>query len=610
MVFQSLHLEPLSRADQRLWTIGSEPPPPEDGDVLELCVRPDCHETFASLRSILRQLAPLAEPGLTSGLGKLEEYLREACPGEEAEGSVTHGRLLADGVAFAVMRRISRESVYTAPIIDLAARLLNAIPASLPHCREVRVQHVDRLDRPTLKILARAMILLSPGDRFRWHWHSASEPTGPSEDGEDTYVASRRLLLQKLVGLVEPALRRRNGAIPLERPVRRERRTAYETGSALVLQNYDACFLWCEDLLREGDSWSVAEGLRLKSLAAINVGFHEAASAGLERGEALLDQPGRRAHLRYLQGLLAAKRFYDLSHSDAHYARGLEILRSSTGAASEDLALEQAWLLNGLALNRAVLWRRDPERTEIFDEAFELERRAFDLVCTGHGAARNYLRFNLIANSAFLMEMKRDYKTSIDVFAKAFDCTPLAAGSVKESLRKTLVYRMGVLHFRDGDLESSDRLLRQIAGEGSEAEQWALEERILRALGCVALERHAPEDAREAFARGLRLCREARSAEGTREHARGLIRALCLAGKGREAERVYEEITAEERVSLTPGGKPAGTSPSQEVRPSPPSPKLPAYFPEIDLEEIPAMDLNRFLADALSRDQGTACWRS
>jgi hypothetical protein len=46
--------------------------------------------------------------------------------------------------------------------------------------------------------------------------------------------------------------------------------------------------------------------------------------------------------------------------------------------------------------------------------------------------------------------------------------------------------------------------------------------------------------------------------------------------------------------------------PLDEVAPLPPSPKLPPYFPEIDLEGIPTIDLNRYLGTAAPSEASQA----
>ena len=200
----TLHLRPLSHDAQRLWQIGGAVPDVRepDGDKYVLTVRPDFHENFASLRAILNQLAPHARPEHHADLARLDTYLREAAPDFGDNAADTHGRFLADSVTLAIMRRISRESVYTSRVIETGARVMNAILSTSVACPRVCVPCVDRLDRPTLKVLARAMLLLDKGDRFSWVWQLSTDPTIDTDDAaRDRYVTSRTDMLRKLVGI-------------------------------------------------------------------------------------------------------------------------------------------------------------------------------------------------------------------------------------------------------------------------------------------------------------------------------------------------------------------------------------------------------------------------
>ncbi len=553
------------------------------------------------------QLAGFARPEQRRQLDKLEDYLREACPGPSSDQAGSHGRLLTDSVTFAIMRRISRESFYTARVIDLSARLMNEILGRIPGCTRVHVEDVDRLDRPTLKALARAVLLVEQKHGFSWVWHSMSDPlASPAGSGEGLFLASRKQLLRQLAEILSPTLCREAEPIPLSVGHGCSPAAIDQVSAALVLQNYDACFLWLEPLLQSCGGPELAEGLRLLSLATVNIGRIREALEQLSLAEEKTDRGGRRAHLCYLQGLIEAKRGYDLAASTSHYQRGLAAL--GQGGAGEDLPLEQGWLLNGLALNEAILWRRNAAAVDHFHRAFSLERDAFGLVAEGKDPARTYLRFNLLANTTFLLEIQGNYPLAIDTFKKVFELELEDASEKRERWRSTVGYRIGVLHFRAGALEEAHRCLCDAAEQDSYTESWATQERILRARGLVELDLGSPEQAAGTFSQGLQICREARSAEGAREHGRGLLATLLANGKMREARDLAGCLASEEGVDLVSEGELDRARTGAALRPRPPSPKLPAYFPEIDLEGIPCTDLNRFLGKAQDRDQ-VVPWR-
>lgn len=586
-----LHLRPRSLASQRVWTTGSwdEHPLPESD--LRLQTLPDDHRSFASLRAILEQLEAFVVPEERATTARLRQYMRDACPEEDPSA---HGRMLADSVTFAIMRRVSRESVYTARLIDHGARTLNGLLARVAAGGRVHVPALDRIDRPTIKVLARAMLILEPTQRFAWAWHTSFDPlddaTAPGQP--HLYHVSRRNLLRQLVAMLQPTMVRLPNGEDLCAPTTLAPASPSAISAALVVQNYDACLLLCDALEWSGTDGEVGEALRLRALAALNVGEIEAAVDSLARSEAVARSGGRRAHLAYLQGLIAAKRSYDLGSSRNHYERGLAAAQGAPSVEDEDLPLERAWLLNGLALNDAILWRRDQQESAWFDDAFSLVQQAFDLVREGPTPARMYLRFNLIANAAFLLEMRGEYQHALNIFGKAFELDVPGAAVQEHRWRSNINYRIGALHRRAGDLEAACTCLREAAKHDLATDTWATHERILRALGVVHLQRGAHGEAAEAFAAGLAACRRARSREGTLVHARGLAAALGRAGRKPEAGAVVEELSAEEGLTVDLG---TDTDPVHGDRGTRLAPKLPAYIPEIDLEGIPAIDLNQFL---------------
>jgi tetratricopeptide (TPR) repeat protein len=609
-----LHLPARSHGTQRIWYVGDLI---ESSDVKSsetyLNVCPDRHESFASFRSILNQLTPYAGTEQLVELAKIEAYLLEACPHLAGGSQDSHGSFMANSVTLAIIRRISRESAYTSVVIDLGAKIINKILSKLPNCKYVYVKDVDRLDRPTLKVLARAMLLLKPEDGFSWIWHSTSDPTATfTEDFDDLFISSRSFLLKQFVAILSPEIVYHCGVKPLKRPeVTSEQRSLYGISTALVLQNYDACFLWTDILLQSNDDLEVIEALRLKALAAINVGKRIEALALLHSAEEMVKSPGRRAHLCYLQGLIEGKRSYDLSASTAHYQRGLTILQDCFSP-DEDLPLERGWLLNGLAMNEAIQWRRNSKEMIRHTKAVKLLREAFSSIYEDKTPNRAYLKYNLFANSTFLMEMLGKYDLAIDIFSKTFGYIAESATSQtnRADRQAVLNYRIGLLCYRAGHLDEADRLLGEVANQNTNPERWPDYERILRALGIIALEREDFSKALTFFSKGLEICRDSRSAEGTREHGRGLVATMLLEGKKQQAFDLYEMLHTEESLTLFPKEKLITDELNRDLRPSPPSPKLPAYIPEIDLEDIPTIDLNRFLGKTPSRDYSQpVLWR-
>lgn len=604
-----IHLLPRSHAWQRLWYVGCGAiDTRSERDTLHLNVCQDDHRSFASIVSILAQLQ--CHVGKSNGLAcKVTELLDGAGSVRVASQLGSHAQLMTDPVTYALMRRISRESVYTARTIDAAAKLINELIGERGDVKTVLVDNVDRLDRLSLKILARAMLLLRPEHGFAWAWRSASDPMDALDvscDG-DFYLVSRHAFLQKLLGVISPTLRRSSGVTNLARPSECEGGVEEsDISTALVMQNYDACFLWCTGGLSPP---SVPEGHRLIGLALTNIDQYDEALGAWRTAECLTTDRGRRAHLCYLQGLLEAKRRYDLTGSDMHYLRGLdEVSRIHDDETISDLNLEHAWLLNGLALNQALLWRRTKD-TIHFHRAFDMERQAFDLVRDGTEPARLYLRFNLLANLSFLLEISGRYDVAIQTLNRAFDME-LGSGDSAYRMRSTLGYRIGVLYSRVGHLDRALECLDRAAEQDHYIELWSTHERILRAIGSVALQRRDIGRAEIAFQQGLDICRAERSAEGTWEHGRGLATTLLLQGARDKALDVIETLLNEEGLQLMSASACRDNVLPDTLQPSPPSPKLPAYIAEIDLEGIPRVDLNRFLGGAMPANAFAEPWKN
>lgn len=577
-----LHLPPQSDARARIWVIGEEAAAPG----IDLRISDDCCEPFGSILALIDDLERLADWRSRPELRSARRRILEARPNSGSEsGSPRLMRLMADSVSLAVLRRISRESVYTAEVIDTVALTINTVLRNVAENRPVRVFWVDRVDRPSLKVLTRAMLLLKPADGFRWVWLLACDPfDSVDQEGFDS-DAARRQLLRRLWGVLSPIVVR--GRAPQTLPGRPDRaRSAYELSLALVLQDYESCLTWCRE--RASSDVDDAESLRLEAIAAVNLGYYDQALDALRCSEGLGVAPARRAHLCYLQGLIKAKREYDLEASDSLYRRGMEHVKTG-GLSEHDLSLERAWLHNGLALNHAVRWRGSGRQSEMV-RAFEHVRSAFDLVRSGHDSGRVYLRFNLLANMAFLMEMSNQYDAAISALRDAFDIDTGDSPQQSSRRQQTLSYRVGMLQLRGGELAEARRSF--VSAESAADQPWFMRERVLRGAGSVDVARGELLFAADRFAEGLELSLGGRSRDGARWHGLALARTLNDFRDRQRADEVIEQLREDEGIDDLVGEFPPASS------------KLPAYVPEIDLENIPWIDMNRYLVDADRGDGG------
>ncbi len=581
-----LFLRPLSSQSQRAWVVSGREVA-SSPRVLVLTGNLNSNQPLGAVRLFLDEIRRYATPEDSSNLARLDEYIQHIIPNGPAGRN--HGDLLAQSVAFAVLRRISRESAITSRLIDLSARTLNRIISRIPECDTVLVSEADALDRMSLKVVARAMLLLTKDDGFAWRVHSRIEPAisnSGSSSPYPLYETCRRAFLKHIIEITGGRTELLGQPSPFTSPSCPTEVSLYRATTALVLQNYDECILCCESLLSGLPSGTPDEAYRLLALASINVGDINAARWALETAEHIATSTARRAHLAYLQGLIAAKRAYNLDESNRHYLRALSLLDDQPDRNGEgDLPLEEAWLFNGLALNEAILAQRHgARRPHHLRAAFSYEQRAFGLVRDGDSPARAYLRFNLLANSAFLLEMDGAHTDAIKVLERAFNEETTGSDYESRDAACTLQYRSGVLYYRSGDKHKALTLLRNAAAFDPFPENWASRQQILFAEGVVALESGLLQDSLEAFSEGLALCKSARSAAGFHDHLNGTLRTLTLMGRSSEHDLLVDQVEHEEGILFS--SSPLLTLP----------PKLPAYVPDVDLEDMPAIDLNRYLS--------------
>lgn len=486
---------------------------------------PSGQDTFAGLRAwLIRLEGECIGKRTASEFQRLRLELDYVSPKSAHE--ISHSGILTSGVAFAVLRRISRESVYTGRLIDSAARTLlmaiDDIDAS-----DILVESVDQLDRPSLKILFR-MALIAVGKTRHWQWRFSADPF--CADGS-VWSHSRVNLLTAMRNVISPAIDFRfRGKISLDlRSFERNSVTAEGLAADLVLQNYDKIFAVMD--LGVALPLSAVDEARLLALAALNVGDLLAANKILAKAESGCSDPNGSAHIAYLQGLICAKRHYELIESDKHHQRGLKYV---TGLNSDAANLERAWLLNGLALNDALRWRRDPEGwSHSYASAFQLVREAFSLVAdlsTPHAA---YLRFNLIANMSFLVEMKGDYGAAARALERTFELD----GGPPPELGADIAYRLGVLWFRaDSSARAREYLLRS---SEDTALDWARKEVVLRAFGALEKKNGSSEQAVRHHLEGARICLDARARHGAMHHAASVLE---IEGESTNSHQILDEL--------------------------------------------------------------------
>ena len=554
-----LLLPPSAAAVRRRWLVGRGPVLDPGAVVLPLAASTD---SFVSLHDVWSALVPT--------------FLRDRAVDFQRFGSYVgasreQGSFGSAGPSLALRRRISRESGPATRAVELGARLLlDGVVATYPD-RTIVFQGVDEVDSLTLRTLARAAILLTDDHGLSFVFSSAVDPRKiPAINLTDL---SRATILMNTARYGDFTFE--SGEVgPLPSRIV-EARTLAQAAVDLVAHNYESTLLACDRRL--GANGDLAEALRLSALAAVNLGALDDAESLLRRAVESTCDSGTRAHLYCLLALMTTKRRNDLVASEAFIIDGLREL-DRRGGGSSDEAVERAWLLNARALNCALEYRQTSDLS-LFRAAHDLEANASRLVAVGSSHERVYLRMNLLANMAFLWESAREPQNAIRVFEQVFEkrvsSDPLA--------QATLGYRLAVLHTKAGNYERAHHVLADL-GDGMPPEEWCTIDHLLRARAHVAIRTHRYNEAERLARRGYGLALDAHSYTAAVAHAQAILQILKVESRTPEIHELVEQV-----VGL-------GVTRAALDRPLTLRPKLPAYIPEIDLEDVPSYDTNMRLS--------------
>jgi tetratricopeptide (TPR) repeat protein len=516
---------------------------------------------------------------------------------------------ISEVAALGTTRRISRESHTTALWIDRAARFLaEALPAlaagATPGVFELDA--FDTWDRLSVRILFRAVILAhSQGAPFSVRGRLAHGITDfltdlTAQRAVDVCgVPPRRSAAE--IATAQGAL----AAVPRTAPPAEALRAI---GDALALQSFERADLLiraCLDVAHDPDER--ADLIRLQAISQAQTGRVRPALDGLRAALDLAERPELRAHLNYLLGLLLTKRSQDSELGRAHYLRGLEIADAQPRP-GDAMTVEKAWLYNGLALVATMDARRTGEegdaRESLLRKAFELEFAAFRMVRGMSGDSAFYLRYNLSHNLAFLLQIAGRHEKAEQTL-RSVSAAMLETGRADFLLLHR--YAIGILQLRRSGHQEAIATFEAAVRTAVGLDDPFYLERTLVAAGYTALRAGDHQAAVRAYRQGARTARRLADEEAYVQHLAGLLWSLTLAGlpwDRHETAAARQWLPAVARVYDAGGDRDevsrALTAEGADV--APPSAKLPAYLPAVDLEGAPGRDLNRFLAGLPARE--------
>ncbi len=589
--------------------------PADFGNVVVARQAPNGFREFVSAASLLDELFAASGAEAEAVLGRYEEALRPLIGAGEQRSDSVDARRVGESVTFAVTRRVSRESHHYAGVIDAFGRVVAEIAALSPAGLAIVVPDLKRWDRPSIRALYRAALLISTSGRARGLVVAgAALPPGAQGDGYQPNDAARARVEflgaladrpgVRTVARVETGGAALPGMWRLERDRWDRGEIVTEIGRALAYQNYERVYLLCQAGLPEaGDDAARADLRRLVAIAHAQRGAIEAAQRELALALELAGAPDLRAHLWYLRGLLHTKRDYDLDQASAAYAWGIAELEHADGDAPTT-SLEQAWLCNGQALIEALQAKGAPHREAReahLATAFELELRAFRLARGLASSAGSYLRHNLLANLTFLLEISGRYEEAISFWTRSFD-RYLAADS--PSFQAVFDYRLAVLLGRVGRYAEAQERLASVRAFCAARRDPFYEHSVCLALAFFAGHEGSWERAADLYRAAAELASRIRHEEGYCQAVGGLLLALAQAGNRRALREALAHLRdagaplAALVVEATKGelGDLAAFLHEHGVQAPAPAPKLSPYVPSIDLEGTPSRDMNRFLA--------------
>lgn len=504
--------------------------------------------SYGAVMPLLRAVRTIAEEERPSLVARYRGSLDNAqssdagSPGEDGIGE-NDPRL--------VLRRLTREGISLAHDVDGCARFLLDAQRSCPSLRgpwRIEAAALVSLDRPSLRVLARLASLAarcSAPIEFVERGGVSIPPDGPP-----VLQASFAALVAKVRGrwgIAEPAV-----GVPQRRPARGG--AAGDLGSAFRAQNYERAFA---ALPVKG-----LEAVLMRALLLVNLG---AAGEAVAEVEAAIGVASGRdlASLHYLAGLLRTKNRLDPVRARGHFETGLSCTRS----ASVSDKMERAWLLNGAALleTLSALRAAAPERRRRLAAVLHGQQEILELSLAGNQPEMLYLRHNVLANTALLLETMGLFEEAHSFWKRSFG-RALESGVGEDPPPQTWLpyfYRKGVLALKAREHAAAEAALGRALEAAGTARTWLMESRVRYALGCLQLGCERLGAARQHLEAAARAAEE----HCDPDHLACIGRALRC----------------------------------QHAPPFPPS-KLPSYLTHIDLDAEPGNGINQHLGNAAAGD--------
>ena len=405
---------------------------------------------------------------------------------------------------------------------------------------------------------------------------------------------------------------------PVKKPLFEKKLAASKMKDAaeeLAFQNYERVYVILEPLFRNSkiDKELQAQVYRLVALTDASRGDYAQAYRLLSIAYGMTKLATYKAHIKYLQGLIQTKRYYDLKAAEKDYETGLRCLGKKSNRDRQSL-LENAWLLNGQALVRSLraknLSKKDASKE--LEKALTLEIQAFNIAKGKVGADFAYLRYNLLANITFLLEITKQYNNAIKFWTKSFEQYLISKDSSFEIAYYT---RLGLLKFKEGLVKSSIEELNKALKSSVSIHDSFYQERVLYSIAFIELNEKKFNESLSHFKKGLEITRDLQEMSSFYMHLCG---ALWNAAYLNDNRLFWDTVSLGLKLVVNEHHKTLLNSLKKSAKDKNlinllknndmeiplPSPKLPSYIPSIDLEGTPSQDINRYLLSENKKSLG------
>lgn len=260
----------------------------EKGTVMDVDLADDL-SPYSAVRAALAVIAeecPEYKSDVTRELRKLDLVLKREASDYGFGTKSTDG----SSVAFAVLRRVSRESVYTARYIDSFATTVAKYIGRLAGEGAVTITGLSGVDRLSAKTLVRAVAKLPKNIASRVTIFESGAGQGDAQSLSRENMIKR--MSTKLIG--------KELQIGLTRTDSLSGSDIVEIAQNIVLQNFDRRITNAQD---------DPEVYRLQAIAQVNTGQYDEALALLDHARNFSDRETYKAHLDYLSGLVTRSDF-------------------------------------------------------------------------------------------------------------------------------------------------------------------------------------------------------------------------------------------------------------------------------------------------------------